>query len=140
MAISEKLKLGLRIKEELLAGETTRPIAIGGELASTMDEFNYDQVVMFNETIWAGIWAREGLNRKQRSLLMLGILAGLNRREQFGLHVRVALKNGVTVDELREICIQIAGYCGGPTGSECLQVTREILREKGYKFAAKDFG
>lgn len=134
-----KVKLGLQMRKEILGDQRSHPIVNDGKPVAPLDEFNFDQVKMFSENVWAGVWGRDGLAKKQRSLLTLGILAGLKSQEEFALHVHGALNNGVTVDELREICIQIAAYCGGPTGFQCLKATRAVLRERGFEFAPKSF-
>ena len=87
---------------------------------------------MVTETAWA-TWARDGLARKQRSLIVLGMLAALNRPQEFELHFRGALRNGCTLDELRETLLQIAAYCGIPAGVEAFRIARRVLDEAGIK-------
>ena len=82
---------------------------------------------MVTEHAWGAIWARPGLSKKQRSLLNLGMLAALNRPEEFELHFRGALKNGCTIEELKETLLQIAVYCGMPAGVGAFRIARKVL-------------
>jgi len=79
---------------------------------------------------WGAVWGREGLSRKQRSLLNLGMLAALGRMTEFEGHFRGALRNGLTKDELREALLQITFYCGGPAGIEAFRAARKVLNEE----------
>ena len=120
-------------KEEVLRGLRVKESLTGREIPA--DAFNVDQRRMVLEYCWAGIWGREGMGLKERSILQLGILAGLHRPNEFRSHVRLALKNGVSVEELRQACIQITAYCGIPTGTEATRIAAEVLAEAGYTFA-----
>ena len=73
------------------------------------------------------------VDRKTRSILNLGMLSALNRPEEFKLHFRGALTNGCTLDELREVLLQIAVYCGIPAGVEAFRLARDVLRELGIE-------
>ncbi len=78
------------------------------------------------------------LTRQQRSILNLGMLAALNRQHEFKLHFKGALKNGVSLEEIREILIQIAVYCGIPAGVEAFRAAREVFAEEGIEVADMD--
>ncbi|KAF2641575.1 CMD-domain-containing protein [Massarina eburnea CBS 473.64] len=78
---------------------------------------------------WGWIWSRPGLDRKQRSLINLGMLCALNRGTELGVHVRGALRNGVSELEIRETLIQVGGYCGLPASIEGFRVAERVIDE-----------
>jgi len=80
---------------------------------------------------WGEVWNRPGLDRRTRSLLNLAMLAALNRPHELKLHVRGALNNGVTKDEVREALLQAAIYCGVPAAIDGFRVAREAFKEAG---------
>ena len=97
---------------------------------SDLDDFNRDFMEQFiTELGWGAVWGREGLSRKQRSLLNLGMLAALGRSSEFEGHFRGALNNGLSRDELREALLQITLYCGAPAGMEAFRTARKVLAE-----------
>jgi 4-carboxymuconolactone decarboxylase len=97
------------------------------------DDFNREFQEIVTEFAWGLCWGDDTLDRRQRSMLNLGMLAALGRMHEFGLHFRGALKNGVSRDELKAILTQITAYCGVPAGVECFRVAREILAEVDAK-------
>ena len=120
---SEQFERGIEIRKEVLGEEyVTRAMA-------NVDDFNRDFQTLLNEYCWGGVWAREGLSRKQRSLNNLCMLAALGRSEEFALHFRGALRNGCTLEELRETLLQIAVYCGMPAAVESFRIARRVLAE-----------
>ena len=78
---------------------------------------------------WDEIWNREALSDRDRSLINLGMIAALNRPQEFKGHVRGALNNGVSPEEIRDVCMQIAVYCGFPAGLDSLRNAMEIIRD-----------
>ena len=119
-------------------GEAVRRRVLGDDYVNRAingaDSFTAPFQDLLNEYCWGVAWTDEGLDLKQRSLLNLGMLAALNRMHEFGIHVRGAIRNGLTDDELRAALIQIAVYCGIPAGVEAFRVARSIrdeMREKG---------
>ena len=121
---SEKFDQGLAVRREVLGDEyVDRALA-------QMDDFSRDWQEMVTETAW-GTWARPGLERNQRSLNVLCILAALNRQPEFELHLRGALRNGCSVEELRETFMQIGAYAGAPAGVEAFRTARRVLEEEG---------
>lgn len=97
---------------------------------SDLDDFNRDFMEQFiTELGWGAVWGREGLSRKQRSLLNLGMLAALGRNLEFEGHFRGALNNGLSRKELREALLQITLYCGAPAGMEAFRIARRVLDE-----------
>jgi len=78
---------------------------------------------------WGAVWTREGLSRKTRSMLNLVMLTVLNRPHELKLHVKGALTNGVTRDEIREVLLQVAIYAGVPAGIDATRTAKEALAE-----------
>lgn len=88
---------------------------------------DYSEEVCFGRT-----WSREGISRKQRSILNIAMLTALNRPAQLAHHIEGAMTNGCTVDELKEILLQTAVYCGLPAAGEAFRVAEEVLRAGGH--------
>lgn len=82
------------------------------------------------EVCFGRVWARPGIARKQRSILNIAMLTVLNRPSQLRHHIEGALNNGVTVDELQEILLQAAVYCGLPSAGDAFRVAEEVLHER----------
>lgn len=129
---SDQFDKGLAVRKEVLGEEY-----VDAALAKA-DDFNRDFQNMVTEYAWGGSWGREVLSRQQRSILNLGMLAALNRPHEFKLHFLGALTNGVTLEEIREILIQIAIYCGIPAGIEAFRIAREVFAEEGIDVANMD--
>ena len=131
MAAEERYKTGLKLRKEVLGKEYVEN-SLGGA-----DAFNHDFQQMVTEYCWGGTWGRGVLSKQQRSLNNLCMLAALNRMHEFKLHFRGALRNGCSLDDLRETLLQIAVYCGVPAGVETFRVAREVFKEEGIEVAAK---
>jgi len=129
---SEQFDKGLAVRKEVLGEEY-----VDAALAKA-DDFNRDFQNMVTEYCWGGTWGREVLSKQQRSILNLGMLAALNRPHEFKLHFLGALTNGVGLDEIREILIQIAVYCGIPAGIEAFRIAREVFKEEGIDVSRMD--
>jgi 4-carboxymuconolactone decarboxylase len=82
------------------------------------------------EWCWGEVWARPGLSRKTRSMLNLAMLTALNRPAELKLHLRGALTNGVTIEEIKEIFLQTGIYCGIPAALESFKTAREVFKER----------
>ncbi|MYB15675.1 MAG: 4-carboxymuconolactone decarboxylase [Chloroflexi bacterium] len=120
---SELYERGLPVRREVLGREyVDRSIAEADEFLRPLQE-------QITEHAWGTIWTRPGLTRRDRSLLNVGMLTALNRPHELRLHARGALNNGVTRDELREIMLQVAVYCGAPAALDGTRVIREVLAE-----------
>jgi 4-carboxymuconolactone decarboxylase len=79
--------------------------------------------------VWGEIWTRPGLDRRTRSCITVAMLVALNRSDELALHIRAARTNGVTVDELKEILLQSAIYCGVPAANTAFGVAAKVLAE-----------
>ena len=120
-------------KERFEAGLAARKDVLGAEYVQDAfdkaDDFNRDFQELLTEYCWGTCWADATLDRRQRSLLNLGMLAALNRMHEWELHFRGALRNGLSPEELKSILTQIAVYCGIPTGVECFRIARRVLAD-----------
>jgi 4-carboxymuconolactone decarboxylase len=102
---------GLKVRKEVLGDDyVNKSIAGADEFTRTMAEWS-------TEFCWGALWTRPGLDRRTRSIVNLAMLGALNRPHELKLHVKGALKNGLTKDEIKEILLQIAVYCGIPRES-----------------------
>jgi len=88
---------------------------------------------LVTEYCWGAAWTRPGLDRKQRSMLNLAILIALNRGTEFKTHVRGALANGLTSDDILEVIVQCMIYCGVPAAVEGARLAKEVFKEKGIQ-------
>ena len=94
-----------------------------------VDDFNRDFQRLVTEYCWGEAWGDETLKPRERSILNLGMIAALGKMEEFATHVRGALTNGLTPNEIRAVLTQIAIYCGVPVGVDCFRVARPIIAE-----------
>jgi 4-carboxymuconolactone decarboxylase len=94
-------------------------------------EFGAPLQTLINSVAYGDIWSREGISPKMRSLAVIGINAALDRPQELKVHVQGALANGCTPDEIREILLLIAVYCGIPAANEAHRVAYDVLKEKG---------
>jgi 4-carboxymuconolactone decarboxylase len=95
----------------------------------TADAFNKPFQEMVTEYCWGAVWGREELPRKTRSMLNIAMISILNRPHELKLHLRGALRNGVTKDEIREILMQVAIYGGVPAAVDSFRIAREVFAE-----------
>lgn len=114
---------GLEIRKAVLGADYVETA-----LASA-DDFNGAMQELTTEYCWGWTWGREGLPRKTRSLLNLAMLSALNRHHEFKVHVRGALRNGVTKEDIRETLLQVAIYCGIPAGVEAFRLAKDAIAE-----------
>jgi 4-carboxymuconolactone decarboxylase len=98
---------------------------------ANVDDFNRDFQRIVTEYCWGEVWTRQVLSNKQRSLNNLCIIATLNRAAEFEIHVRGALRNGCTPEEIRDTLIQVAVYAGIPAGVEAFRIARKVLTDEG---------
>lgn len=118
-------------------GLAQRKSTLGAEYVekslSTADEFNREFQDMLNEFCWGKVWGDETIEPRMRSMINLGLIAGVNRMEEWELHLRGAINNGVTKEEIRSILHQIAIYAGFPAGVECFRIARRVFAELDAK-------
>lgn len=116
---------GLKTRREVLGADYV-DAAIAGA-----DDFNRPMQEMVTQYAWGDIWNRPGLDRRSRSLLNLAMLTALNRPHELKLHVRGAITNGLTKDEIREVFLQAAIYCGMPAAIDAFRTAKEVFKEMG---------
>jgi 4-carboxymuconolactone decarboxylase len=121
--VDETYERGLEIRKAVLG-----PAHVERSLQSA-DDFSRPYQEMITGYCWGAIWGRPGLDRKTRSLLNLAMLTALNREEEFRLHVRGALRNGVSKDQIREVLLQAMIYCGVPAANAAFKQAREVFAE-----------
>jgi len=95
------------------------------------DDFSRPMQDLVTEYCWGEIWTQPELPRKTRSLINIAMISALNRPHELNLHVRGALRNGCTKEEIRAVLMQVAIYCGVPAAIDGLRVAREVLKEEG---------
>lgn len=121
--MNERLAQGRKIRAEVLGEETVR------RRLDEADPFNRPFQELITEYCWGACWSGNALTRRDRSLLNLVMLSALNRQEEFAQHVRAALGNGVTREEIRDALIQVGVYCGVPAGVEAFRVASKVIAE-----------
>ena len=116
-------------------GLQTRREVLGAEYVDAAiqnaDGFNRDMQELVTQYAWGDVWNRPGLDRKTRSLLNLAMLTALNRPHELKLHLRGALTNGVSQDEIKEVFLQTAIYCGAPAAIDSFRTAKEVFKELG---------
>ena len=120
---NEVFERGLEIRKSILGAEFVE------NSFKTADDFNMPMQELTTEYCWGAIWGRDGLPRKTRSLLNLAMISALNRPHELKMHVKGALKNGVSKDEIREVFLQVAVYCGVPAGIDSFRIARQAFEE-----------
>lgn len=122
-------------KELFEKGLQTRREVLGAEYVdnaiANMDDFTRPLQELVTQYCWGEIWGRPGLDRKTRSIINLAMITALNRPHELKLHVRGALNNGLTKDEIREVLLHTAIYCGLPAAIDAFRVAREVFKEEG---------
>ena len=118
-------KKGMAVRRQVLGD------AYVDKATANVDDFNREFQRIVTEYCWGEVWTRSVLTNKQRSLNNLCIISALNRSAEFELHVRGALRNGCTPDEIRDTLIQVAIYAGIPAGVEAFRIARKVLIEEG---------
>ena len=119
----DRHKEGLKVRRAVL-GEAHVERAQTSE-----NEFNSAFQDLITRYAWGEIWTRPGLPRKTRSLLTIAMMVALNRGDELKMHIRGALKNGVTHEELREVLLQTAIYCGVPAAHAAFHIAEQVLSE-----------
>ena len=120
----ERFDRGLEIRRRVLGSEYV------DRALESADEFNGPMQELVTEYCWGEIWGRPGLGPKTRSLLNLAMLSALNRPHEIKTHVRGALNNGVTHEEIAEVFLQVAIYCGVPAAIDSFRIAREVFDEQ----------
>jgi 4-carboxymuconolactone decarboxylase len=122
------------INQELFdKGLATRREVLGAEYVDASiknaTDFNIDMQELVTQYCWGDVWNRPGLERKTRSFLNLAMITALNRPHELKLHVRGAINNGLTKDEIKEVFLQASIYCGVPAAIDSFRVAAEVFKE-----------
>jgi 4-carboxymuconolactone decarboxylase len=117
----------MRVRREVLGDEH-----VDAALEGT-DEFTRDFQDLITRYAWGEIWARPGLDRRTRSCITLTALVALGRTEELAMHVRAALRNGLTSDEIKEVLLHSAIYCGVPAANSAFSVAQQVVVEEGTR-------
>lgn len=117
-------EIGIQVRREVLGdAHVDRSEAAKSELDAEFQD-------LITRYAWGEVWARPGLPKHTRSLLTIGLMVALNRGEELRLHLRAAVNNDVTADEIREVLLQCAIYCGVPAANAAFHAAKEILNEQ----------
>ena len=127
MDTQDLLKRGLTVRREIFGPE---PV---DKRMGALGEFGQPLQELINTYGYGDIWSRPGLERKVRSLVVIGMNAAINRPAEFKVHVAGALNNGCTPDEIREVCLTVALYAGIPAANDAHRIALEVFRERGLK-------
>ncbi|BCJ86400.1 4-carboxymuconolactone decarboxylase [Effusibacillus dendaii] len=121
-------------KERFEKGMEVRRAVVGSEYVDraiqNTDDFNSPLQELVTEYCWGEVWTRPGLSRNIRSLINLAMLTALNRPHELKVHIRGALNNGCTKEEIREVLLQATIYCGVPAGVESFRIAQEVFKEE----------
>jgi 4-carboxymuconolactone decarboxylase len=118
---SKKYDAGMSVRRAVLGDEyVDKALGSAGEFGKPLQD-------LITENVWGEIWTREVLPRKTRSLVTIAMLAGLKAPNELKLHVHGALRNGCTKEEIREVLLQAAAYCGAPAGIEAFKAAKEAI-------------
>lgn len=123
MEDSERYKKGLEIRRDVLGKDYV------DQALAKINEFNGPFQEFITRYAWGEVWGRSGLTRRERSLITLAMLVALNREAEFRLHVRAAFRNGVTVEELRELLLHSGIYCGIPAANAAVRIAEDVINE-----------
>ena len=118
---------GDAIRREVLGNaHVERSIANADPFAKVIQDY-------VTKNAWGDVWGREGLDRRSRSILNLGMLSALGKEHELKVHIKGALRNGITREELAEIFLQVAIYCGAPAALECFRHARDVFADVDKK-------
>ena len=120
---TEQFKKGLAVRQAVLGNEYVI------KSLNNVDPYMVPMQKLVTEYCWGEIWNRPGIDRKTRSIINLSFLTALNRPHELKLHVRGALNNGLTREEIREVFLQGAIYCGVPAALDSFRVANELFKE-----------
>ena len=121
----ETFETGLRIRKEVLGAEFVE------NAFATADDFNRPLQELVTEYCWGAVWGRPGLDKKTRSMLNLAMISALNPPHEVKIHVKGAIKNGLTKNDIMEVFLQVAIYCGVPAAVDSFRIAREAFKEMG---------
>jgi 4-carboxymuconolactone decarboxylase len=120
-------------RERYDKGMEVRRLVLGDDHVNrslqNLNEFNRDFQDLITRYAWGEIWTRPGLSRRSRSLIVIATMVALNRPDELRMHIRAAFNNGVTHDEIKEVLLQSAVYCGVPAANSAFHAAQEVFAE-----------
>ncbi|WP_414689171.1 MULTISPECIES: 4-carboxymuconolactone decarboxylase [unclassified Nocardioides] len=125
MTVAEVRAAGLAVRREVLGdAHVDRATDSATDLTRDFQDF-------ITQYAWGGVWTRPGLDRRSRSMVTLTALVARGHHEELAMHVRAALRNGLTVEEIKEVLLQTAIYCGVPDANTAFRVAQQVLADEG---------
>lgn len=121
----EMFEKGLAIRRAVLGAEYV------DKAIASADDFNRPMQELTTQYCWGEVWGRPGLDRRTRSMINLAMISALNRPHELKIHVKGAIANGLTKDDIREVLLQVAIYCGVPAGVDGFRTAQEAFKELG---------
>src|SRR5215469_10200133 len=123
----QRYEQGLKTRREVLGDAHVE------KSLENRNEFNEAFQDLITRYAWGEIWSRPGLPRQTRSMITLAMMVALNRNDEFRMHVRAAVRNGVTRDEIKEVLLQTAIYCGVPAANSAFHAAADVFKEMDGK-------
>ncbi len=114
---------GMEVRREVLGADHV------DHATANATEFTREFQELITEYAWGSVWTRPGLDRRQRSLITLTALVARGHHDELAMHLRAALRNGLTMDEIKETLLQTAIYCGVPDANTAFRIAQEVLEE-----------
>ena len=121
----QRYEQGMKVRREVLSDSHV------DKSLQNRNAFNEEFQDLITRYAWGEVWTRPGLTRQTRSMITLAMMVALNRGEEFRMHVRAALKNGVTREEIKEVLLQTAIYCGVPAANNAFHAANEVMKDAG---------
>ena len=121
----ERYERGLKMRKEVMGDDyVNRVMDDAGDFGKEFQEY-------VTEMAWGGAWGRgNGLSKRERSILNLGMLAAMGKSPEFASHFKGAMRNGLSLEDLNEVLLQISLYCGFPTGVESFRIAKQVLDDQ----------
>jgi 4-carboxymuconolactone decarboxylase len=119
----DRFEKGLALRKQVLGADYVE------KSMASADDFSRPMQELSTEYCWGYVWTRPGLELRERSLINLAMISALNRPHELKLHVKAALTNGLTREQIREVLLQVAVYCGVPAGIDSVRIAREAFAE-----------
>lgn len=121
--MSDTYEKGLAVRKQVLGDDYVN------QALANADEFSQPLQDYVTQHAWGAVWVRDGLSKKQRSMVTLSILVAINRPHELKTHIKGALNNGLTREEIREIFLHAAAYCGAPAAVDAFRTAKEVFKE-----------
>ena len=121
---AEAIERGMKVRREVLGDEHV------DRAEARKSEFTEDFQSYITRNVWGDIWTRPGLDRRMRSVAVLTALMALGHFDELAMHIRAALRNGLTEDEIKEVLLQAGAYCGVPVSNRAFAVADRVLAEE----------